>query len=69
MPAIDVNGIPASEARPYHVLITGFGVSYLGASVSLTLSNARLTVSEPSRSLAMRSIHHGWPSSHSTTPF
>lgn len=25
MPVIDVNGIPASEVRPYNVLITGFG--------------------------------------------
>jgi hypothetical protein len=69
MPAIDVNGIPASEVRPYQVLITGFGVSCLGALLALTLSNARLTVSEPSRSLAMQSIHHGWLSSHFTTPF
>ncbi|KAG0707309.1 hypothetical protein DFH29DRAFT_23183 [Suillus ampliporus] len=25
MPVVDVNGLPASEVRPYHVLITGFG--------------------------------------------
>jgi hypothetical protein len=68
MPALDANGLSAPEVRPYRVLITGFGVSDRRALLAFTFSIARLTVREPSHSIAIRSIHHGWLSSHFTTP-
>lgn len=60
MPAVDVNYLSAPEVRPYRVLITGFGVSCRSVLLTATLSNVRLTVREPSHSIAIRSIHHGW---------
>jgi len=61
MPAVDVNELTAPEARPYHVLVTGFGVSCHKAFLVLTFSNSCLTVREHSHSIASRLIHHGWP--------
>lgn len=60
MPAVDVNGLSVPEVRPYRVLITGFGVSCRSVMLTVTFSNARLTVCEPSHSIAIRLIHHGW---------